>query len=93
MGMVAMLAEDALALFLARERGEDPVVARPVLPDYGVPEGLARDLARVGELSRVGTKAQADMTSLAGLPPETFAALMADFPFAFHVGQNLNLTT
>jgi hypothetical protein len=77
-----MLAEDALALFLARERGTpagrleysaaaarlpSPAAGLPVTPFAGIP----------------------GMPSLAGLPPESFAALMADFPFAFNVGPNL----
>jgi hypothetical protein len=75
--MVAMLAEDALALFLARERGTrlpSPTAGTAALPPPtpGIPPPLP---------------------SLAGLSPESFAALMADFPFAFNVGQNLNLTT
>ena len=67
--MVAMLAEEALALFLARERG-----TRLPSPTAGLPPPLP---------SFPG------VPSLAGLPPESFAALMADFPFAFNVGPNL----
>jgi hypothetical protein len=69
--MVAMLAEEALALFLARERG---VGARVPSPSAGLPPPMP---------------GIPGLASLAGLPPESFAALMADFPFAFNVGQNL----
>jgi hypothetical protein len=76
--MVAMLAEDALALFLARERGSPPPSRLLASPTAGLP-------------STAGIPPP--LPSLAGIPPESFAALMADFPFAFNVGQNLNLTT
>jgi hypothetical protein len=68
--MVAMLAEEALALFLARER-----CTRLPSPTAGLPPPLP---------------SFSGVPSLAGLPPESLAALMADFPFAFNVGPKLS---
>jgi len=87
--MVAMLAEEALALFLARERG----LTRSTLND--IAQHAQRKLADIRLPSPTAglpppLPSFSGVPSLAGLPPESLAALMADFPFAFNVGPKLS---
>jgi len=92
--MVAMLAEEALALFLARERG----LTRSTLNDIAQ-HVIAHDGVRTMADTRLPSPTAglppplpsfSGVPSLAGLPPESLAALMADFPFAFNVGPKLS---